>query len=399
MRKTASATSILRILATSALLGALVPGVALADDSVMVLGITSLEGDDDFARNFTGAIRHEASQVDGWQVSGREVTLTQMSLAHGCSDTPDVTCLGEIASTLNAQRLVYGMVRREGADALHVTLSVYNAESNEIERTVEETLPSRRTDIDDLRGPARSVMARLAGPLTGSLAVTSNTPGATVRIDDEVAGTTDSDGNFSMPSVTVGPHRVQVTADGREPWTGEVTIAQNTELTLDADLPEGTGDTGGGGGEINWAAIALIAGGAAAFGVSIYSWARLQAINSDPQYVGYTEAFRNAYDPTRPMGVPPATVVSNCGAAASGDTFGGRVMDSQASTVSDLCSEGDTLEILQYVFLGIAVAAGATGAVLLILDAGGGGESDEPQVTITPNFGPDGATLGARVRF
>ncbi|MDQ3032398.1 MAG: PEGA domain-containing protein [Myxococcota bacterium] len=398
MRKTAPAISIVRVLGSLAIVACtLAPAVARADASVMVLGITSPEGDDEFARNLTGAIRHEASQVDGWQVSDREVTLSQMSLAHGCADTPDAACLRQIATTLNAQRVVYGTVRRDSARDFQVTLSLFDAETGQIERSVEETLPGARTDIDDLRAPARTLVARLSGPQTGSLSVASNAPGATVRVDGDVAGTTDGDGNFEMPAIPVGPHRVQVSAEGREDWSGDVTIARGTDMTLDAELPEGAGDPGGGGGgpSINWAGIALIAGGAAAFGVTIYTWSRLQAINDDPQYSGYLAAFEQTYDPDgdgRTTGPDRAS----CQSAASGDTLGGSVGPGVPGAVAGLCSEGDTLEVLQYVFLGVAIAAAGAGALLMILD---GGDEGEPEVTLTPSFGPNGGTLGARVRF
>jgi TolB-like protein len=402
MRKTAQAFSTSRARAAFTFLAAFAlraaPSVARADVSVMVLGITSMEGDDEFANSLTGAIRHEASQVGEWQVSGREVTLAQMSLAHGCSDTPDVACLRQIATTLNAQRLVYGVVRRDSSQDFHVTLSLYDAETGTIERTVEETLPGSRTDIDDVREPARRMVAQISGPQTGSLSIASNTPGATVRVDGEVAGTTDAEGNFAMPQIPVGEHAIELRADGHEPWTGQVSIARGTEMTLDAQLMEGTGDTGGGGGgpSINWAGIALIAGGAAAFGVSIYAWARLDAINSDPEYDGYLQSFQRVYDPDM-GGAAPADRMNNCDAAGRGDMLAGMVSAAQVSTVSGLCSEGNTLEILQYVFLGVAVAAGATGIVLMVLDSGSG--ETEPQVTLTPSFGPDGGSIGARIRF
>src|SRR5687768_10366687 len=112
----------LQVVSVALLALALAPAVARADDSVVVLGITSMEGDDEIARNLTGALRHAASQVHGWQVSDSEVTLAQMSLAHGCGDTPDPDCLAQIASALASQRLVYGLLRREG-DGFTLSLS------------------------------------------------------------------------------------------------------------------------------------------------------------------------------------------------------------------------------------------------------------------------------------
>lgn len=361
------------------------PSLVRADVTMIVLGVTSIEGDDEYARHLTGAIRNEASRVPGWRVSEREVTLAQMSLAHGCGDVPDVDCLRQIATTLNAQRLLYGTVRRAGGD-FHLMLSLFDAESGQIERSVEQSLSGRRTDIDDLREPARAVVSQLSGPVTGALRIASNSPGATVTVDGHVAGTTDAEGAFEMPAIPVGEHSVEVSAAGMEPWTGRVTIARGTEMTLDAELAERAASGGESEGpSINWAGIALIAAGAISFGVTVYSWARIEAIESDGQFQAYRSGWA---DPA------PADV---CVSAERGVMNG----TSDPRAVADLCSEASTLEVLQYVFLGVAVAAAGTGAVFLAtgIGAGGSGENEGPSVSLLPSFGPDGGRLTARVRF
>lgn len=364
---------------------ALAPAAARADDSVVVLGITSMEGDDEIARNLTGALRHSASQVHGWQVSDSEVTLAQMSLAHGCGDTPDPECLAQIASALAAQRLVYGLMRRDG-DGFALSISVYDAGTGVIDRTVTERIPGSRTDIDDLRDPARSIIAQLSGPITGSLRIASNVPNATVAIDGSSAGTTDADGAFASSTVPVGEHEVTVSASGYDTWTGSITVVRGSEMTLDAPLVQSTGpvDGGGGGPEINWLGISLIGVGVAALGVSIYSWVRIDAIQSDPQYDSYLRGW--------PGEVPPNV----CTAARSGMTNG----STPPATVVGMCDEADALEIVQYVFLGVAIASGAAGAVFLAtgIGGGGGGEGDQAFM-LTPSFSPDGARVSARLRF
>src|SRR5690606_5452275 len=145
----------------------------------------------------------------------------------------------------------------------------------------------------------------------------------------------------------------------------------------------GGGDSGGGP-SINWAGIALIAAGALSFGVTIYSWARIEAIESDSQF--------NAYRSGWPDPPPPDVCASAEAGVMNGPT------DPRA--VADLCSEASTLEVLQYVFLGVAVAAAGTGAVFLATGiGGGGGESESPSVSLLPSFGPEGGRLTARIRF
>src|SRR5689334_2934443 len=69
-------------LAPMAFFGAIAGSVATAraQETVVVLGLTSLEGDDEYARNLSGALRHAATAVRGWSVSERDVALSQMEL-------------------------------------------------------------------------------------------------------------------------------------------------------------------------------------------------------------------------------------------------------------------------------------------------------------------------------
>ena len=85
-----------------------------ADSSVVVLGVRSLDGEDDQAREISAALRQAARKVEGFQVSDRDVSLAQMSLAHGC-DEPDARCMADIAATLKVDRLIYGTTARSGA--------------------------------------------------------------------------------------------------------------------------------------------------------------------------------------------------------------------------------------------------------------------------------------------
>ncbi len=392
---------------------ALFPVRAHADALVVVLGLASFEGDDEFAQNLTGAIRHEVSQVAGWRLSDRDVTLAQMLLAHGCSDDPDSACLLQIATTLNVQRIVYGSIQRESGDRFLVTLSLYNAQTAQTERTIEERLSNRLTDIDDLRRSARELAARLSGietrPTTGSLSIESGTPRATVRVNGEIFGATDASGQLTL-RLREGTHQVQVDAEGHEPWSEQVTIVAGSESSLtrpEAFSPYEEGSPRGGpvrapsrsgdGPSIYWPGIVLLAVGVISFGGAIYSWARLDAINSDPGYQAYTQAFRSYYLPegTNPL---PNGYASNCGRAALGETLGGTVTEADARYVSGLCDEGSTLEILQYVFVGVAAAATAAGVVLWVVD-GSGDSHEEPAVSLMPSFGTDGASLRLRMRF
>ena len=53
------------------------PAAALADASVVVLGLRSVEGDDDLANTITEELRVAAKSVTGWAVLERSVFVGQ----------------------------------------------------------------------------------------------------------------------------------------------------------------------------------------------------------------------------------------------------------------------------------------------------------------------------------
>ena len=131
--------------------------------------------------------------------------------------------------------------------------------------------------------------------------------------------------------------------------------------------------------------MALLAGAGVALVGTIYSWGRLLALSNDGEYNAYRTSLGT-------MGV--------MGDAACADTSFARVPMATGDHARSVCSEGSTLEILQYVFLGVAVAAGATGIILLVLDStSGGGEHSEQTVSLVPNVGPNGGSLQLRMTF
>ena len=76
----------------AALAVALWAPAARADITVTVLSLSSVEGDDEFARNLSGALRNAAGNVRGWIVDrDRDVALSQMELTHDCTSS-DTQC-------------------------------------------------------------------------------------------------------------------------------------------------------------------------------------------------------------------------------------------------------------------------------------------------------------------
>lgn len=323
--------------------------------NVVVLGLTSLEGDDVFATNLSGALRAAASQVRGWSVSDRDVPLSQLELATGC-DASELSCVQQIANTVGAQRLVYGTIQRDGAGdryQFRIQIHLYDTASNTVLRSIDERLPSSRTDIDDLRDPARTYASTLAG----------------------AAGATTGAGGAGLPPE--GETGGGETGGGETGGGGEI----------------GGGETGGGTqsssggddiGRLNWPAFALLAvavGGAIGWIVT----------GLDAQANAQRVADFRASGPTIPGGVTDLSICNPQIIDANGSTSAG---------VQAACES--PAEILQFVFLGVTAVAGAAGVGLLAANgvmSPATAESDRVQLRILPSFSQNGGYLGVHLTF
>lgn len=367
--------------------GLAAPAAVRAQTSVMVLGVRSVEGDDEFARNMTGALRHAASQVQGWDVSDRDVTLSQMALAHGC-DEPDPTCMASIADTLSTQRVIYGDVRRTSAGDnfdFSVNLYLFNAETDQIEHTVAETLPGVRRDIDDLREPARRYIASLAGaPRAGTLNISVNVPGAEVFIDGESVGSADADGHLLIENVQAGTRNVRIVAPGHQSFRSTISIEAYGESSFEAELVVGEGSSGPSEFPVELVTgvgLLVVAAGLAAGW--IYSWYRVYiGIQDDPEYVAFRESFSG-------------TDTNICATNVAGGA-------AVRPRLAELCSEASTLEVLEFVFgIGAAAAAGV-GLYFLITAMTSSDDSDSaqgPSIVPVVSVGSDHGYVGLRASF
>ncbi len=405
------------LLVLAAAAGALALPAAASAQTVVVLGIRSVEGDDEFARNLTGALRHAASQVSGWTVSDSEVTLAQMALAHGCDD-PDPACMAQVAQTLNAQRIIYGDVRRTSAGEPYdfsMNLHIFNAESGRIERSVADTIPGVRRDIDDLREPVRRYMSQLSGaPQMGSVRISVNVPGAEVFIDGESVGTADAEGRLIITDVQAGSRNVRIVAPGHQSFRSTVSVEPYGEALFEAELQVGVSDatpapSGGGGAPvelITGVGLLVVAAGLAAGWIA--SWAHLRfGLNEDPQFIDYRRRVGTFVQATEGPSVDVSGFDACALASENPRLVHGTPPDVRMESTLDLaehatavCNEASTFEVLEFVFgLGAAAAAGV-GAFLLVTGLTSGSSSGQQQTwMLTPSFGPDHGYLGVAATF
>lgn len=383
---------------------------------VIVLGLRSLDGDDEFARSLSGVLRHAASQVRGWAVNPRDVSLAQMLIANGCDDA-DAACLGQIARGLRMQGVVFGTVRRSapsGEYTFEISLGLYNASTNTIDRSVNESLPRTRIDIDDLRAPARRYALMLSGqPAEGSLLVRAPDPNARVLLDGQVV--TGSGGQWLVSNLSSGTHHLEVTALGRVPFTTDVNIVMGEQASISAPLPNVPPETA----EVTptprpgrrnestlpdlprvvqpreperthtgrfWTGAVVTGVGAVALGMTVFSWTRLHSLNQDEEFSTYRDTPRD-----------PANATDVCEAADHGDTLGAPT--SGLGHIQSVCSQASTFTALQYVFLVAGLAGVGVGTYLMVTDEGEEIDPNAPQLAITPTFDRHGGGVNATLRF
>jgi hypothetical protein len=383
---------------------------ALAESAVVVLGIRSVEGDDDVANDITEQLRSAARGIEGWNVSNTAVSMAQMSLAHGC-DEIDAACLAEIAKGLGADRIIYGTLRRTSAREDYdyaLNLNLFAAETREIMRSVDDTIPRTQVDFQSLSARADKLVARLASTATGgAIEIQANVPDAEVTVNGQSVGIT-RDGALRMEGLQPGRYHVVISREGYIAHDSTVSVVEGADTSIAAVLsiiggsgstpePEEAPDTGHHLGWLGWTLIGVSAASLVGVGVSI---GVIEGINNDKLYTKYRDAV--AEGNARVMKDHPEDVVKDvCKAAKAGSEYS--LSQAEVKSVADKCSTADTFEVLQWVFAGTAIAAGAVGTYLVLTASDGGGDGEhakrDTSLALQPVFGPRGAMLNATLRF
>lgn len=386
------------------------------DVNVTVLGLRSVEGDDDFSNTMTEALRAAAQKVSGWRLMDRSVSMAQMSLAHGCEDV-DAACLADIATGLQADRLLFGTVRRVGVRGkfdFELSVSIFNAATRSIGATETTIVPRSEGKVKKALGTrAEPVVAKLAAADvgTGSVAIELNVASAEVRLDGTIAGQT-QDRRLVLEGIQEGEHSLEISALGHLAYSQQIRVGaqERTDVRVSLEpVPEAVfapsmvaGSTDEPeeerSGSIAWLGYTLVGVGVASFagwGVSMYM---VNDTNNNETFVAYKRAFQQPQDDV-------------CALAENNNTSNGRVTSEQLSEVKEQCSTGQTFNVLQWVFLGAGIVSSSVGVYILATDDGG--EPDQatalgtrrparargPSLTIQPQVGRQTLAVQTTLRF
>jgi hypothetical protein len=376
-----------------------------ARGEVTVLGLRSLDGDEDVAETITRYLRDFIQSRGLDLVSTQTQTLEQMMLLADCGDDVGRQCLRDIADLLEADEIVYGFVSRMPTEGGRFTFSIdarrFSAESRRDVETADGSLDPARPGIAPVQILANMLIDRLyAQTAATTLIVECNLQGAAVFLDGERVGQTGA-GPIWFANIAPGEHELRVEKDdlvferavdvGRQEYRlvearleagGAVAVGPGPGLG-GGEGPGGAGEEPGAGGYwsdwhtwVGWGSVAVAA---ALAGVGIASTVQVSSINDDPDFAAYR---RDTLDG-----------VDMCDRAAS---------DPLASHIRDLCDSGQTWEIVQFVMYGLAAVAAGTGIYMLVTQ----GEDESPDaaaggagVAVMPFGTPGGGGLGLVTRF
>jgi hypothetical protein len=395
----------IRFLLATLVFGGLSAPIVVEAQSVIVLGLRSAEGDDELANNVSGALRNAASRVSGWELNTREVSLAQMTLAHGC-EAADVACMEAIGSTLGVRLVIYGTVRRTSTSADHdyaVNIFMFDTESGSITDQITDTISQVQADVDDLRPRVQRFIARFSGAeQTGTIRVQVNLASAEVFVDGESLGTTT--GGALETTVPVGQHEVEVRAQNHNTFRGTVTVIADESVEVEVELIEGDEDeiivapvigepSPGGGGGPNWGAITSFGVAGVGAVLTVVSWVMINSASSDLQDSRIRVGQELGMLVPRPSNdaIMATDACQYMRDIADPTTWG----DSRSTGIS-VCDQGALWQTLQYVFIAVAGVGAVAGILFIVLDDD---EESPSTVSIRPSFGPGRGSVSASLTF
>jgi hypothetical protein len=389
----------IRFLLATLVFGGLSAPIVVEAQSVIVLGLRSAEGDDELANNVSGALRNAASRVSGWELNTREVSLAQMTLAHGC-EAADVACMEAIGSTLGVRLVIYGTVRRTSTSADHdyaVNIFMFDTESGSITDQITDTISQVQADVDDLRPRVQRFIARFSGAeQTGTIRVQVNLASAEVFVDGESLGTTT--GGALETTVPVGQHEVEVRAQNHNTFRGTVTVIADESVEVEVELIEGDEDeiivapvigepSPRGGGGPNWGAITSFGVAGVGAVLTVVSWVMINSASSDLQ-----DSRIQVGQELGDMGVPNDQIIATDACQYMRDNPDPTSWPDGPS----LCDQGALWQTLQYVFIAVAGVGAVAGILFIVLDDD---EESPSTVSIRPSFGPGRGSVSASLTF
>ena len=225
-----------------AYLGAPSRAHAEADAATAVLGLEALDGaPDNVASEITDALRQRVAGTHGFQlVQGKD--LVEVKLVFSCPDE-GAACMAQAAKSMGATKLIYGNVKRAGAD-YQVSLKLLDVNRAAVDQWVSESVPRRKAEPTVFHALAPAWLSKLTGKgAGGTLQVRANVQGAAVSLDGTHVGVTGPQA-VAIPDVAPGRHEVSVEKSGYTTAKQEFSLAAGQSLPLSLSLSSMSVDVG-----------------------------------------------------------------------------------------------------------------------------------------------------------
>jgi hypothetical protein len=210
---------------------------------------TPTPADTQVAHELTIELRNRAQLSNGPYTlqPGADKELIDEKLLNNC-DTEDKVCMSSIGNSLNAEKLLFGKIEKQGK-AYSVTLKLLDTRHKQFEKSVPNILiPISQASGAALKSWAKNIYSNITGgPSSGTIVVrVANADRGTILINHEARGNiTNSTGQVT--GLEEGKYTLEIESQGFKPFSQEVTVkgdSQTIPVTLEKAESGGGGDTG-----------------------------------------------------------------------------------------------------------------------------------------------------------
>ncbi|MDC3952721.1 PEGA domain-containing protein [Polyangium jinanense] len=345
---------------------------------IHIISIQTMDADDQ-AEALTKALRNAVRATPGWSQGEGDYSLEVLTLSLKCPDPPDAGCQSRIADQIRADRYVWGKLDKGKGGNVTGELHFWVRGKGTTDHKVEYSANLTESQDEALRKIATDALNKLTdGPPKGEVKVKAGAVAGQVFVDGQPLGAlTNGEGTFFVPS---GKHNLVVKAPGYADMSTEVTVKPNSPTDV-VVAPVPAGDTS----PTNWKRIggfAAIGAGVAFGAVGIYGTVTVNGVNKNPDY----DQNQALYDQQTNI----------CDLARGSEPV---VPGFNKVRVGELCSTGETGQLLQLVFYPLAAIAAGAGVFLVATSGTASKEKPTTGFMVLPRVDRTGGKLDVGFRF
>ncbi|MEZ4460803.1 MAG: PEGA domain-containing protein [bacterium] len=212
----------------------LVSPKVFAEQPVSV-AILNLEGDNvdkELVTTLSSIVRHEAQQIDRYQVVNKfEINFQDVLLVLGC-DAESTPCLKQAAEQVNAQVLIFGRIARKNT-TYQLSLNLFDSRSGKMLNKLSRTINARDEDpVVLLRKEIEGFFSKERAVPTTRLQIGSNVSDARILIEDTFVGNVPLERKGLPP----GRYKIEVNHPDYVSWETVVELKEGSDINLWAPL-------------------------------------------------------------------------------------------------------------------------------------------------------------------